>query len=86
LLPEYGMIYDDDSHLIFIPKGSKYSAFIDLPLLSVDVIDSESALVSKAVKASIKNVQLIRAAIASRHFPDLPKRIIENGGDLKNFI
>ncbi len=86
LLPEYGMIYDDDSHLIFIPKGSTYSAFIDLPLLNVDAIDPESALVSKAVKAPSKNVQLIRAAIASGQFPTLPERIIENGGDLKNFI
>lgn len=86
ILPEYGLIYDEDSELIFIPKNSWFNPFINLSLVEVKVIDPESALVSKAVKAPQKNIQLIRQAIASELFPNLAQRIIDSGGDLKKFI
>lgn len=86
ILPEYGLLYDEDSELIFIPKNSKFNPFMNLSLVEVKVIDPESALVSKAVKAPQKNIQLIRQAIASESFVNLAQRIIDNGGDLKKFI
>jgi hypothetical protein len=86
LLPKYGLVYDEDSPLIFIPKGSNFLPFSNLKNLEVVAIDPESALVSKAIKAPQKNLQLIREAIATDLYPTLTKRIIENGGDLKDFI
>ena len=86
LLPSYGFIYDEDSHLIFIPEGSLFLPFLKLPLLEVVVMDPESALVSKAIKSPEKNIQLLRQAIASEEYPTLVTRIIKAGGDLKKFI
>ncbi len=86
LLSKHGLIYDEDSPLIFVPKNSRFTLFLDLPLLEVKIIDPESALVSKAVKAPEKNKQLIRQAIASEEYSALVDRIIENGGKLKNFV
>ncbi len=85
ILPTYGFIYDEDSPLIFIPEQSQFLPFLNLSLIEVVVIDPESALVSKAVKAPEKNIQLIRQAIASDEFPNLVERIIKAGGDLKKF-
>ncbi len=86
ILPDYGFIYDEDSPLIFIPEGSRFLSFLNLSMLDVVVLDPESALVSKAVKAPQKNIQLIRQAIASDEYPHLVERIIIAGGDLKNFV
>lgn len=86
ILPKYGFVYDEDSHLIFIPDESHFTIFLSLAMLEVSVIDPESALVSKAVKAPEKNIQLIRQAIASEAYPNLVDRIINAGGDLKKFI
>jgi len=86
ILPEYGLIYDEDSELIFIPEGSEFNKLGHYKNLSVKVIDPESALVSKAVKAPEKNKQLIRAAISSGNFPNLVDRITQSGGYLENFI
>lgn len=86
LLPKYGLIYDEDSPFIFIPKGSTFLPFLDLKNLEIVTIDPESAIVSKAVKASQKNIQLVREAIASELYPTLVERILKNGGDLKDFI
>lgn len=85
ILPVYGFIYDEDSPLIFIPDESQFLPFLNLSMLEIVVIDPESALVSKAVKAPEKNIQLIRQAIASDEFPKLVERIIRAGGNLKNF-
>lgn len=85
ILPQFGFIYDEDSPLIFIPKKSRFLPFLDLPLLKIVVIDPESALVSKAVKAPRKNIQLIRQAILSGEFPQLVDRILNEGGDLNLF-
>lgn len=86
ILPDYGFIYDEDSFLIFIPEGSHFSTFLALAVIEVVVIDPESALVSKAVKAPEKNIQLIRQAIASEEYPNLVSRLVAAGGDLKKFI
>lgn len=86
LLQKYGLVYDEDSPFIFTPKKSLFLHFLDLKNLEILVIDPESALVSKAVKAPQKNIQLIREAIASSLYPRLIERIIENGGRLEDFI
>lgn len=86
ILLENGFVYDEDSPYIFIPTKTKYSNFLMLPTLEVVVIDPESALVSKAVRAPEKNKFLIRQAIASKNYPNLAERIIENGGKLTDFI
>ncbi len=52
----------------------------------VKVIDPESALVSKAVKATQKNKQLIQDALASGVFINLANRIVANGGSLEDFL
>ncbi len=85
LLRNDGLVYDEDSHLIWIPDGAKFLLLMDLPHLTVEVLDPESALVSKAVKAPQKNRQLLRQAIASNQFPSLVDRIVKHGGTLEEF-
>jgi len=85
ILKKYGLIYDEDSKLIWIPPGAKFEILFDLKKVVVKSIDPESALVSKAVKAPVKNKQLIREAIASGKFKTLIARIEKNGGKLEFF-
>jgi hypothetical protein len=85
VLKEHGLLYDEDSYLIWIPKGAKFEDVFNLKNVIVKAIDPESALVSKAVKAPEKNKQIIREAIASGKFPDLLDKIEKNGGDLNFF-
>jgi hypothetical protein len=85
ILRKRGMLYDEDSYLIWIPPGARFEALFDLENVVVESIDPESALVSKAVKAPGKNRQLIREAIASGEFPTLVERILGNGGRLEEF-
>ena len=68
LLETQGLIYDEDSHLIWIPKGSKFEDLFDFEHVNIKYIDPESALLSKAIKAPQKNKQLIREAIATEDF------------------
>jgi hypothetical protein len=84
-LKMHGLVYDEDSYLIWIPPASKFEPLFDFEKLSVEAIDPESALVSKAVKAPAKNKQIIREAIACEEFPGLVDRILEHGGKLENF-
>lgn len=86
VLRRHGLIYDEDSYLIWIPPGAKFKKVFSFACVVVESIDPESALVSKAVKAPAKNKQLIREAIASEEFPTLVDRILKNGGKLENFI
>jgi len=86
LLAEAGLIYDEDSHLIWLPKTAKFMELFNFSCVAIKCVDAESALVSKAVKAHEKNKVLIRQAIASGEFPKLTERIIENGGNLENFL
>jgi hypothetical protein len=86
LLKREGLIYDEDSYLIWIPPKVKFEKLFDFEHVVVESIDPESALVSKAVKAPKKNQQLIREAIASEKFPGLVDRILENGGRLEDFV
>lgn len=86
ILKKHGLIYDEDSSLIWIPPGAQFESLFDLDHVVVESIDPESALVSKAIKAPEKNKQLIREAIASDAFPALVDRILENGGKLENFV
>ena len=52
----------------------------------VKLIDPESALVSKAVKAPEKNKLLIVDATASEVFPNLVQRIVDNDGNIEFFL
>jgi hypothetical protein len=86
ILPNYGLHLDPDSEYIWIPPGSKFELFHDSKNVRVMLLDPESALVSKAVKAKEKNKFLIIDAIGSGEFPNLVQRIQENGGDLEYFV
>ena len=82
LLEANGLVYDEDSHLIWIPENAKVIELFNFNNIEVKLIDAESTLVSKAIHAPQKNIQLIRQAIASGEFPDLVDRINENNGKL----
>lgn len=86
ILQKQGLVYDEDSYLIWIPPGARFDLLFDLDHVMIEAIDPESALVSKAVKAPEKNRQLIRQAIAAEKFPTLVDRILENGGRLEDFL
>ena len=86
LLEANGLVYDEDSHLVWIPENAKEIELFKFKNIKVKLIDAESALVSKAIHAPQKNKQLIRQAIASDKFPDLVDRIIENNGKLDLFL
>lgn len=86
ILPKYGLELDSDSVLVWVPPGSTYELFWDSKYVRVKLLDPESALVSKAIKAKEKNKILIIDAIASERFPNLVRRIQENNGDLQYFI
>jgi len=85
ILHQHGLVYDEDSHLVWIPDGAVFEELLVFENVIVKIIDPESALVSKAVKAPQKNKQLVRQAIASGEFPRLAARIICHGGDLEFF-
>jgi hypothetical protein len=86
LLRIHGLIYDEDSYLIWIPPAARFERLFDFDHIVIESIDAESALVSKAVKAPAKNKRLIRQAIASEEFPTLVDRILANGGNLEKFV
>jgi len=86
LLKANGLVYDEDSHLVWIPNDAKTIDFYSFQNIDVKMIDAESALVSKAIHAPGKNKQLIRQAIASGKFPTLVDRLIENQGNLDLII
>lgn len=85
LLRKHGLLYDEDSYLIWIPKGAKFETLFSFKNIIVRILDPESALVSKAVKAPAKNKQLVRQAIASGEFPGLVERIEKSGGHIEFF-
>ena len=86
LLETNGLVYDEDSHLIWIPQDAKTIDLFKFKNIEVKLIDAESALLSKAICAPQKNKQLIREAIASGKFTDLVARIIENNGKVDYFL
>jgi hypothetical protein len=86
LLSANGLVYDEDSHLTWIPGKAKEVQLFRFKNIEVKLLDAESTLVSKAIHAPQKNKQLIRQAIASDKFPDLVDRIIEHNGKLDFFL
>lgn len=86
LLSANGLVYDEDSHLVWIPKDAQTIVLFNFKNIEVKLIDAESTLVSKAIHAPQKNKQLIRQAVASGQFPDLVDRIIENNGKIDFFL
>jgi hypothetical protein len=86
LLEANGLVYDEDSHLTWLPEKAKEVELFKFKNIEVKLIDAESTLVSKAIYAPKKNKQLIRQAIAIDKFPLLVERIIENNGKLDFFL
>ncbi len=86
ILPKFNLILDPDSEKVWIPAGSKFEVILNLHHLKVKILDPESALVSKAIKAREKNKVLIIDALASELFPNLAERIEKAGGDLDYFL
>jgi hypothetical protein len=86
LLESNGLVYDEDSHLVWVPANAKLIELFDFKNIEVKLVDAESTLLSKAIHAPDKNRQLIRQAIASKKFPGLIDRIIENKGKLEFFL
>ena len=86
LLKANGLVYDEDSHLVWLPKDAAKIELFNFNNIEVKLIDAESALVSKAIHAPVKNKQLIRQAIASGKFPTLVDRIFQNNGKLDFFL
>jgi hypothetical protein len=86
ILRKHGLELEPQSDDIWIPPGAKYDLLQDFKNVRVKLLDPESALVSKAVKAKKKNKILIIDAVASGEFPTLVERIEKNGGDLEYFI
>jgi len=86
ILRKHGLELDPQSDDIWIPPGAKYHLLQDFKNVRLKLLDAESALVSKAVKARKKNKILIIDALASGQFPNLAKRIEAHGGDLEYFI
>jgi hypothetical protein len=86
LLKANGLVYDEDSHLVWVPEDAGKIDLFNFNNIEVKLIDAESALVSKAIHAPAKNKQLIRQAIASGKFSTLVDRIIENNGKLDYFL
>jgi hypothetical protein len=81
-LAQKGLIYDEDSDKIFIPKNSRELGLFEFKNVLVRRLDPESVLVSKGVKAPDKNRPLLQDATASEVFPNMLSRIEEEGGDL----
>lgn len=86
ILRKHGLELDPQSDDIWIPPGAKFELLKDFKNVRVKLLDPESALVSKAVKAKEKNKVLIIDAIACGEFPNLAERIEKNGGDLEYFV
>ncbi len=86
ILPKFNLVYDEDSEKIWIPPGSRFETLCTHRCFMVKLLDPESALVSKAIKAPAKNRLLIVEAIASEAFPALIERIQKHGGDLTFFL
>lgn len=86
ILQKNGLQYDMDSEKIWLPKDKVFLSLLQEPMIEVLIVDPESTLVSKAVKAPIKNKILIREAIACDMFPNLISRIEENGGEISIFL
>jgi len=86
LLEANGLVYDEDSHLVWIPGNAKVIELFKFKNIEVNLMDAESTLVSKAIQAPQKNKQLIRQAVTSGRFPTLVDRIVENNGKLEFFL
>lgn len=86
LFNEHHFVYDEDSEKVWLPPKCKFEKLFGFNNLEVSVLDPESALVSKAIKAREKNRLLIQIAIASGRFPNLIRRIESHGGDLNFFL
>jgi len=83
LLSEKGLVYDEESEKVFIPKGSLELDLFEFRNVLVKRLDSESVIVSKAVKDPDKNRQLIQSSVVeTAWFKNLIPRIEAEGGDL----
>lgn len=79
-----GLVLDDLSSEIWLPKDAAFIEYYDSHLLRVTYLDPISALTSKAVKAREKNRVLIKTALA-HYGAELQNKIESNGGDVAYF-
>lgn len=84
LLRAKNLNYDDLSTEIWLPKEHQFIIFHDSEVLCCSYLDPMSALVSKALKAPMKNRNLIRKALEVFK-EDLAKRFQEYGIDPLSF-
>lgn len=65
ILPKYGLHLDSQSEDIWVAPGHKFELLQDFKNVRVKLLEAESALVSKAVKAKEKNKVLMQLRAAS---------------------
>ena len=83
LLEADGLELDDYADEIWLPDGATFTKVFSGTYLTCLRLNHLDALVSKAIKAPVKNKILIRQALVA--FPALRARIEANGGDLATF-
>ena len=86
LLRAKGKFLDPDSSLIWMPQETEYSLFFQGKWLTALISKPEYVLLSKAIKAPFKNIELIRGYLAlgpSRKFKALAKKYTLN---LESFL
>jgi hypothetical protein len=84
VLKSNGLVLDELSSDIWIPKGASFVPYYDSSAVKVSYLDPISALVSKAVKAKEKNRVLISDALVVLG-ESLASKIRSNGGDIGYF-
>jgi hypothetical protein len=85
ILKAEGLEYDEDSGLIWIPKGSTFETLHESPHLTIAAITPIYGILSKAIKAKEKNRILVRDAMTI-FGEKLVKLIVQNGGDPEYFL
>lgn len=85
ILSANGLVYDELSEEIWLPKFSTFIPYHRSPHLEVSYLDPLSTLTSKAIKAKEKNRFLIRDALTVLGEP-LEQAIIHCGGDISFFF
>lgn len=86
ILKENGLELDPDSSFVWIPPKAKFEDIYQGENLTVSILDAESALLSKAIKAPEKNRFLIIEALLSKKFKNLSDKIKKEGGDINYFL
>ncbi|HLG19013.1 MAG TPA: hypothetical protein VI895_04245 [Bdellovibrionota bacterium] len=84
VLEAFGLEYDRDSHLVWVPPESTQITIFETPRLKCDVVNPLYLLTSKAIKAKEKNRILIKQALKI-YGRELESLIRQHGGDPNYF-